>query len=105
MEILHRLFEGPEKPDQGSPSRIKRFALAVVAYCADAKASVTSWYRTERRNKRVGGRPTSRHLKGLAADVVYDEPLAKNYRQAVAERHGLVILHEKNHDHLTLKDF
>lgn len=67
-------------------------------------ASVTSWYRTEKRNKKVGGRPTSRHLKGLAVDVVYDEPLGRAHRQAIADKHGLILLHEKDHDHVTLKD-
>jgi len=65
---------------------------------------VTSWYRTEKRNKKVGGRPVSRHLKGMAVDVVYDEPLGKAHRHTIATQHGLVILHEGDHDHLTLKD-
>jgi len=67
-------------------------------------ASITSWYRTEQRNKRVGGRPTSRHLKGLAVDVVYDERLGRAHRGAIAQKYGLVLLHESDHDHVTLKD-
>lgn len=31
---------------------------------------ITNWYRSEGHNRRVGGRPASRHMLGMAADVV-----------------------------------
>ncbi len=103
MEILHRLFDRVTEPDRPGATEAKRFGLAVVNYCADAHASVTSWYRTAKRNKRVGGRPTSRHLKGLAVDVVYDERMSLKERTLIAEKHGLIILVENDHDHITMK--
>ena len=96
------MFGGIARADLGAPGDIKRFALAITEYCAEANASITSWYRTPKRNKLVGGRPNSRHLKGLAADVVYDEALGKAHRTGIAKRYGLVILFEKTHDHITL---
>ena len=36
---------------------------------ADIPFIITSGYRTEETNKRVGGVPNSSHLKGLAADI------------------------------------
>lgn len=103
MEILRALFGGVETPTQGRSGDIKRFAVALISYCNDAGASVTSWYRTEKRNKAVGGVQNSRHMKGLAADVVYDQPLGREHRQTIARQYGLEILFEGSHDHVQLK--
>ncbi len=37
------------------------------------RGSVISWGRDAARNRRVGGHPRSRHLDGLACDIVFDD--------------------------------
>ena len=103
MEILRYLFNRVEEPDRASAGDAKRFAIAIIGYCADARASVTSWYRTALHNAKVGGRPNSRHLRGLAADVVYDEAMSMRERTLIADKYGLVILTETDDEHLTLR--
>lgn len=76
------------------------FAVAVAQFCAETNGSVTSWWRSPARNVQVGGHRRSRHLTGLAVDVVY-----KPYeRPAGVEVHahalGLWLLAEGDHDHL-----
>lgn len=34
---------------------------------------VTSWYRCVNHNKKVGGSPTSSHMKGLAVDIAFTD--------------------------------
>lgn len=103
MEILRALFERVASATQGSPGDVKRFAWALIQYCDAANASVTSYYRTQKRNARVGGAQKSRHMRGLAADVVYDEPLGRAHRETIATQFGLELLHEGDHDHVQIK--
>lgn len=44
--------------------------------------TITSGYRCPELNKRVGGSPTSAHLKGLAADIVPDSCTTQEERRA-----------------------
>lgn len=79
---------------------VREFAAAVYVYCMHMRASVTSWFRTPLHNSRVGGKHDSRHLIGLGADVVYDAvPLIQD-RRALAEKLGLKLVLETDHDHL-----
>ncbi len=75
--------------------------LAIIAgLCAKHSASVTSWIRTPKRNTRAGGRPDSRHLLGMACDVVPDDwrsgPAIMNEARAL----GLDAVNEGDHIHI-----
>lgn len=76
------------------------FADAVFVYCSIMGASVTSWIRTEEHNQEVGGVAHSAHVAGLAVDVVYRTPWATHEGQEWAERLGLLLIREQDHDHL-----
>jgi hypothetical protein len=79
---------------------VGEFALAAYRYCKQTRASVTSWGRTLSRNKKVGGKPASKHLRFLAVDVVYDKrPPLKEANEAAAAQ-GLLLIRESDHDHL-----
>lgn len=53
---------------------VGKFAEIVHEGCVRFNGSVISWTRSPGRNQSVGGHPRSRHLKGLAADIVFDQP-------------------------------
>lgn len=76
------------------------FAERVRDYCLATGGSVTSWGRTPARNARVGGVPTSYHLHFLAVDVAYDAVPGVSVRERFAERCGLKLVIEGDHDHL-----
>lgn len=76
------------------------FAVALVSYCEETGASVTSWKRSVSHNKAVGGVSDSRHLTGLGADVVYDSPLPLTFRLDLARARGLQLIREVDHDHI-----
>ena len=76
------------------------FALAVYRYGKSTGGSVTSWGRTLKRNRKVGGVPNSYHLTWKAVDIVYDQrPPATEAKKAAAAQ-GLLLIREKDHDHL-----
>jgi len=77
-----------------------QFATALRTYCQGTGASVTSWGRTAKHNRQVGGQPGSLHLVWLAADVVYDAPVDLARRRVVATRLGLFVWPESDHDHI-----
>lgn len=76
------------------------FHNALMSYCSWANCSITSWYRTPKRNERVGGHPNSRHLVWLGADVAYDEPIPPLTRRKMATTLGLKLVIEGDHDHI-----
>jgi hypothetical protein len=77
------------------------FFSAVQAYCYAAGGSVTSWGRTPKHNKAVGGVDDSAHLLWTGADVVYDGGMeADPLRDRLAARLGLMLVHEGDHDHI-----
>ncbi len=72
----------------------------VAWVCLTYHGSVTSWWRSVARNMAKGGVENSKHLYGLAVDVVYDgpaPPLAD--LQAVATAYFIRIVREPDHDH------
>ena len=78
------------------------FRLAVMTLAQRHRFSETSGLRTAKRNKAVGGNKNSRHLLGLAVDVVLDD-MGKGPREALiadARRMGLVAVYEGDHIHL-----
>ena len=81
---------------------ILEFKLAVVTLGLRHRFSETSGLRTKRRNQKVGGDSNSRHLLGMAVDVVLDSN-SKGPREALitdARRMGLVAVYEGDHIHL-----
>ena len=62
--------------------------------------SVTSWWRSKKHNTAVGGVPTSRHLVGLAVDVVLDNADDKPALRQTASEIGLQVIDETDHLHI-----
>ncbi len=98
------------------------FHLSVMLYCAVTGASTTSGLRSTARNAAFRGVTHSAHRFWLGEDVVYDAQLtveqlqvaeqhlgfkpyiaplpAVTEREQLAERLGLKLVHEDDHDHL-----
>ena len=101
---------------------IAEFAERVAEYCSLTGGSVTSWGRTELRNIHVGGVEFSAHRFFRAVDVVYDDDMDDSWvrvantkagrpvtlfrkpdvqdRIELAQRLGLVLIAEGDHDHI-----
>ena len=79
---------------------VASFAEKVKVYCESTTGNVTSWGRTPKHNKAVGGLPNSFHLTWLAVDVVYDVCPPTKKRLALATSLGLQLVRESSHDHL-----
>ncbi len=62
--------------------------------------SVTSWIRSRKHNTAVGGVPTSRHLFGLAVDVVFDPGVDTTDFVLLASEIGLEVVVERDHLHI-----
>ena len=77
-----------------------QFHSQLMAYCSKLGASVTSYYRTRKRNDAVGGLANSKHLIWLGADVVYDSRPPLMVRTETALQLGLEFEPEDDHDHL-----
>lgn len=79
----------------------ERFCLRIRSYCDATAGSVTSWGRTVKHNRDVGGDARSLHVAWKAVDVVYDPPApALDVRQTLAASFGLYVWPEDDHDHL-----
>lgn len=66
-------FDSPDK--KGSGKKMDTQFLKLLDRARDLYGkpmTITSGYRTEEHNEKVGGVPTSSHLKGLAADIACD---------------------------------
>jgi uncharacterized protein YcbK (DUF882 family) len=80
---------------------IAEFAARLATLRIRYPFSVTSWFRTAGRNAMVGGKPHSRHLLGLAADVILDdEERDKASFVEDAKRLGLSVVVEGDHLHV-----
>lgn len=80
------------------------FAPAVYRFAKATGASVTSWGRTVAHNKAVRGVANSFHLRWLAVDVVYDKKPSLKEATTLAASQGLLLIREKDHDHLQAKE-
>lgn len=76
------------------------FSTLVWTLCTIYPASVTSWIRSPKRNKLVGGLPTSRHLLGMAADLVPDDHRDLPKIADAARALGLDVVVKKDHIHI-----
>ena len=87
----------------GSMISVVTFITTVLNLRVEFAFSVTSWIRSEIRNKEVGGLATSYHLLGLAVDVVLDSPADKAGFIKDAKRLGLDVIDEGDHVHVEVK--
>ena len=83
--------------------QIYEFADRVRTLCARHSCSVSSWGRTERRNKLVGGSPNSQHLLWLAMDIVPDSWDDVDEIMFDAARLGLIAVEERSKNHIHLQ--
>jgi hypothetical protein len=82
--------------------KASQFLLAefVEWVCRTYAGSVTSWWRSPRRNLAKGGVHDSLHVSGEAADVVYDgEPPHVGDLEMVAAAYFVEVVREGDHDH------
>lgn len=63
----------PNKPNKEQIENLKRLAISILQPIRDKFGAVTisSGFRCNELNKKVGGKPNSQHLKGQAADIGY----------------------------------
>lgn len=78
------------------------FCLHMRALAGQFDVSVTSWWRSEKRNAAKGGDPESFHLEGLGADLVPDELARKPDIAEAARALGLQVADEGDHLHVEL---
>lgn len=73
--------------------------------CSMCDCSVTSTHRSHKRNLAVGGHSKSKHLVGLAADLVPDDNIEVVRKSVVDLAHdlGLGALDEEDHVHVQVK--
>jgi len=62
--------------------------------------SVTSWIRSRAHNSNLGGVSDSRHLLGLAVDIVLDDNRETADFRIHAVSLGLQVIHEPDHLHV-----
>lgn len=67
---------------------------------ANYEFSVTSWWRSKAHNAAVGGVRTSRHLVGLAVDIVLDNADDRSALRQTALELGLQVIDEGDHVHI-----
>lgn len=83
--------------------RVIEFVCQVLSLRLAFVFSVTSWGRSEKRNKAVKGHPASKHLRWLAVDIVLDDPFRKADFIAGCGFIGLKALDEGDHVHVQVK--
>lgn len=82
---------------------VNTFCNRVILLRSAYAFSVTSWFRTESRNAAVGGRATSKHLDGLAVDIVLDNQYNLPVLVIKADLLGLHAIVESDHIHIQPK--
>ena len=79
------------------------FFLSVIFISYKYRGSVSSWGRTAKHNKEVGGVEGSIHLLWLGVDVVLDEMKKSLEFEKDCDKLGMVALFEGDHYHLQPK--
>ena len=75
--------------------------VVLIARGTGVSVAVTSWFRSQAENARVGGSPTSLHLAGLALDLV-GTPQALQTVASVWRAIGFQAIFESDHLHIEL---
>ena len=78
----------------------REFIDLVTMLCLVHRGSMTSYVRTIARNAIVGGHEHSKHLVGLAVDVVLDRKEDQGEFTLAAQRLGLRVIDEDDHLHV-----
>jgi len=76
------------------------FVHRVYILAKNWNGSVTSWVRSSGHNQSVGGVSNSRHLEGLAVDMVFETKEGKAHAAKRAKEMGLFVKDEKDHLHI-----
>ena len=76
------------------------FIEAVVLLCSKHRGSVSSWGRTPKHNKDVGGVENSCHMLWIGCDAVLDEMVKNAVFESDAASLGLTPILEGDHYHL-----
>lgn len=79
------------------------FILRCVQLCSKYRGSITSWGRTPKHNKDVGGVENSCHMIWIGCDVILDEMVKNNAFESDADAMGLKPILEGDHYHLQPK--
>jgi hypothetical protein len=79
------------------------FMQKIISIALATNASITSWIRSQKHNKDVGGSEYSLHLAGLAVDLIFDTPADKLLAIHYAERFDLTAIDEGDHLHIQIK--
>jgi hypothetical protein len=79
---------------------IFEFFHAILTLALEFEFSVTSWGRSAKRNKEVGGLDDSFHRSWRAVDAVLDDWGVLPYFRRRAEQLGLQVIREADHLHL-----
>lgn len=83
-------------------SPIMKFASDINYLAIKYSFSVTSWFRTDKRNKLVGGVNGSYHLFGLAVDIVLDDITERSEFIKDCKSIGLKVVPEIDHIHIQI---
>ena len=79
------------------------FFNALFAIATITQASITSTYRTTEHNTRVGGHPQSKHLVGLAGDLIPINKTKEPLLKLLVQNYDLKLVIEKDHYHIQTK--
>lgn len=79
------------------------FITRVAIICAKHRGSVSSWGRTLKHNKAVGGLDNSLHMLWLGCDIVLDEMKKNTEFEKDAGTMGMIAYFGKDHYHLEPK--
>ena len=84
-------FDSPDAPGSGAESMDEGFVLTLEKIRAGLgyPLVITSGYRTRAHNKKVGGKPSSAHIHGLAADISAPSSKQKFWLVQYALRHDI----------------
>lgn len=84
---------------------VGEFAERISLIGMTCEGSVTSWGRSEKHNRAVGGKPLSGHRLFLGVDMVFDTPAGKVRAAELAKKLGLTATDEGDHTHLEPADY